>query len=330
VGAGGAVTTGGAGGGGAGGATTTSSTSIPGGQSFSVTFDPVDVAPGEEHTKCIVKRVGNEAPVHVGLVHDVLSAASHHFIVYRTADTVEQPVPFDCKPFADLLHPDKGTPLFITQKHDDVLALPDGVGVTFAAGQMVRLEMHYLDVTAADTKAYATATFSTIPDASFQAEADFLFMGNVDVDLLPHASVTLGPTYAPMPAQLGEAKFFGITGHEHRFGTGVKVATAPGKEGPDTSVYDVPGWQWSEPETVLHDPPFTVPKGGGFRYSCSWNNTGDAEIKFGESANDEMCFFWAYYYPSQGALVCAHTDKLVPGGYDLCCPGNPYCSQILP
>ena len=30
--------------------------------------------------------------------------------------------------------------------------------------------------------------------------------------------------------------------------------------------------------------------------------------KFGESANNEMCFFWAYYYPSKGAYVCVHTD----------------------
>jgi hypothetical protein len=41
-----------------------------------------------------------------------------------------------------------------------------------------------------------------------------------------------------------------------------------------------------------------------------------------------MCFFWAYYYPSQGAFVCAHTDQ-VPGGYDLCCPGNPVCGMLF-
>ena len=29
-----------------------------------------------------------------------------------------------------------------------------------------------------------------------------------------------------------------------------------------------------------------------------------APVRFGESANDEMCFFWAYYYPSHGTHVC--------------------------
>ena len=39
-----------------------------------------------------------------------------------------------------------------------------------------------------------------------------------------------------------------------------------------------------------------IPDGGGFRFTCSWNNTSDTTVRFGESAEDEMCFFWAYYY----------------------------------
>ena len=123
--------------------------------------------------------------------------------------------------------------------------------------------------------------------------------------------------------------FFGMTGHTHRYGTSVTVATTPSKDGADTPVYDVPGWSWSEPATVKFDPPMHVPQGGGFRFACSWNNTGDQEVGFGESAKDEMCFFWSYYYPSRGARVCVHTDAYGPGGYDLCCPGPAVCQQIL-
>jgi hypothetical protein len=39
-----------------------------------------------------------------------------------------------------------------------------------------------------------------------------------------------------------------------------------------------------------------------------------------------MCFFWAYYYPSQGSQICFHTEQL--GGNDLCCPDNPLCEYI--
>jgi hypothetical protein len=328
----------GVGGGGAGGAPVADASSSSAGPSsgssntlgeaFTVTFDKITLMPGEENTKCVVKRVPNDGAIHVGNIHNVLSESSHHLIVYRVKDAAEQTTPFECQPFADLLKPEKGAPLMITQKHDDTLALPKGVSFAFEPGQMVRLEMHYINPTAEPREASASATFYAMPDADVKADADLLFVGNPDINLAPKSKATLGPTFVPVPAQLGDANFFGVTGHTHRFGTKVTVATAAAKGEPDNSVYDVADWQWGEPETVYHDPPFQVPAGGGFQFTCEWNNTSDQKVTFGESANDEMCFFWTYYYPSQGAFVCVHTDQ-VAGGVNLCCPGNPFCSKLF-
>lgn len=309
------------GGGGSGGA-------APGTKSFTVTFDPLTVAPGGENTQCIVKKVGNDELIRVHQIHNVLPAGSHHLIVYRTNDTEEKLTPFNCQPFADTLDPSKGAPVMITQKHDETLTLPDGVAFSMQAGQMVRLEMHYINATPNPLEVSATSTFYTMPEADFKDEAEFLFIGNPDIKIPPHSSFTLGPTFVPLPPELADVKFFGITGHTHQWGKNVTVAAATSKAGPDTSVYEEPNWLWSEPPTVYHDPPFTLPSGGGFRFTCSWDNQSNAEVGFGESANQEMCFFWAYYYPSKGAFVCAHTDQ-IPGGYDICCPGNALCSQLF-
>ena len=67
---------------------------------------------------------------------------------------------------------------------------------------------------------------------------------------------------------------------------------------------------------------FTVPTGGGFDFQCTWTNAGTSarQVQFGESANDEMCFFWSYYYPSRGAKVCFHSEQGPTGPVDLCCP----------
>ena len=216
----------------------------------------------------------------------------------------------------------------ITQKHEETLTLPPGVGFVLEAQQMVRLEMHYLNATGADLQVSATSTLHVMPEAEFTDAADFLFIGNPDIDIPPNSAFTLGPTFFRIQSMLQGSKFFGITGHTHQWGTNVTVATAPAETGPDTPVYEVPGWQWDEPETVYHDPPFTLPDGGGFRFTCDYQNNSSSQVGFGESANAEMCFFWAYYFPSQGAYVCAHTDQ-VPGGYDICCPGNPYCDQLF-
>lgn len=335
---------GGAGGAGATGTTTTGpgttgpATTGPGsgpgggsdttGDSFSVSFGPITVQPGTERTQCVVKRLGNPAALHVGQIHNVLNGPSHHLIVYRTADTEEKLEPFDCQPFTDTLDPSKGSPLMITQKHEETLELPKGVAFTLEPNQMIRLEMHYLNTNPAPIDLTGTSTFIPIPDAEFENEADFLFIGDPDIKIPANSAQTLGPIFINLPSNLDGVNFFGITGHTHQWGTNVKVSTSDSKGGTDTPIYDVENWTWSEPATVYLDPPVKLPDAGGFRFSCSWENKSSNTASFGESANDEMCFFWAYYYPSKGAYVCVHTDQ-VAGGFDLCCPGSPICDQIF-
>jgi len=293
---------------------------------LTMTFGPVDVAPGEERTQCLVKRLGNVGSVHVGSIHNALGAASHHMVVYRVSDTVEQPTPKDCTPFVDTLDPTRGSPLVVTQKKDDVLALPPGVAYTFDPNQMLRLEVHYVNPGAKTVSLTASTTMRTITDAEFKDEAGFLFIGDPDIQLPANGDFTLGPIFFPVSADYAGAKFFAITGHEHQFGTNVTVSTAKDADDPGTPVYDVPGWLWSEPKTVTPDPPFSLPAGGGFKFSCSWRNTSDKARTFGESAEDEMCFFWAYYYPANGSRVCFHTTQY--GAGDVCCPGSAVCPYL--
>ena len=151
--------------------------------SFNVGFGPVDAPPGEEHTKCVVKRLGNSRSMHVGTVHNVLSLGSHHLVVYRVSDTAERTTPFDCKPFTDTFDPTKGSTLMISQKADDALILPDGVAYTLAENQMLRLEMHYINPGASTIAVKATSTFIPVDDAKFKFEADFLFVGTPDVSI---------------------------------------------------------------------------------------------------------------------------------------------------
>jgi hypothetical protein len=293
--------------------------------SFTVTFGPITVQPGVENTQCIVVPLGNPTPIHVGQIHNILGNASHHMIVYKVSDTTAKLTPFKCQPFTDTLDPTKGSVLMVTQKKDDLLSLPSGVGYTLDANQMLRLEMHYINPDSTAQTLQSTSTMIPIPDAQYQNEAGFLFIGDPDITLPPNATTTLGPIFFPVPSQFANAQFFAITGHEHKLGTNVVISTASSKTDPGTQVYNVPNWLWSEPATVTSSPPFSIPAGGGFKFSCTWNNTSQSTVAFGESATNEMCFFWAYYYPSIGSHVCIHTD-IASGGLDFCCPGSQYCS----
>jgi len=320
-----------------GGGSTSSNTDAPasaidaapgGGSKYTVTWGPVTVAAGQEDTQCITTHLDNATAVKIHSFHNVLGSASHHLIVYRVTGATENTTPTPCSPFTDTLDPTKGSPLMITQKKEETLTLPDGVGYSFAANQQVRLEMHFINTTDAAETLTATAEFTTMDEATFHDEAEFLFIGSPDINIPAGQKKSLS-AYFPMPPEYADAKFFAITGHEHKLGTNVTVSTVANASDTGTSVYAPANFMWSEPETITHAPPFSVPAGGGFKFQCDWDNTAPGAIntKFGESANDEMCFFWAYYYPSHGAKVCFHTDQA--GGHDICCPGNALCSAIL-
>jgi hypothetical protein len=298
--------------GGGGGTGGTGGNGVGGGgpESYSITFGPITVPSGTENTQCIIKRLGNPAPLHVGTVHNTLGDASHHMIVYRVTDTAEQTTPFACQPFQDTLK-GNGNPILISQKKDDVLQLPDGVAYTLDANQMIRIEMHYINATNATVTLTSSTTMTAV--TNFKDEASFFLIGDTDINIPSNSDATVGPVFFPMDPAYADANFFALTGHEHKLGTDVQVALAGSATDNGTAVYDVPNWVWSEPATIVHNPPFTIPANGGFRFTCKWHNpntdTSAPPVMFGESANDEMCFFWAYYYPSHGTHVCLHSER---------------------
>lgn len=287
---------------GTGGSGATGGTFVPPAGSYTVKWGPTAV-PGEtESTQCVVKRLGNPAGTFVHEMRNELGATSHHFIVYKVNDTVEQLDPEPCQPFLDVL---EDPPLMITQRASDSLTLPPGVAYQLEQNQMVRLELHYINVSPASQMAEATSTFIPMPADEVTDEADVMFMGDTRINIGAMSMGTLGPTFIQVPQRFHGVNYFAITGHEHQWGTNVYVETAAGPGIPGAPAYDISNFRWDEPETVTSDPPFTIPDGGGFNITCDWNNLSNSAVGFGTSVDDEMCFFWAYYYPSRGSLVCA-------------------------
>jgi len=302
----------------------------PGGETYTIEWGPVEVQPLEEDTRCVTLDLGNEIPVKIDAIHNVLGASSHHFIVYRVTDDPISETPTPCTPFVDTLDPTAGAPLMITQKPEETIQLPAGVAFSLTAHQRVRLEMHFINPTNSVVTATASSELHAMPDADFRQEADFLFIGNPDIQLASSSQVqTLGPTWFPYPSTLAGVNVFAITGHTHKLGVNVEVETAATEADTGSVVYAPTGFNWAEPETVRHDPPFVLPEGGGFRFTCEWLNETGQTVQFGESANDEMCFFWAYYYPSKGSKVCVHSEMYTQDPIDICCPDDAaFCALI--
>jgi hypothetical protein len=292
---------------------------------YDIQFNAVTVAPSEERTQCVVRRLGNDHPIHFNRLTNRMGKGSHHLFVYKTADTEEQPEPFDCDPFVSVLNPDKIALLMVSQTQgEDTLELPSGVGIALEKNQMIRIELHYINATTSNIDVSSTVSFEEMAESDFKDEANLFLFGNNEISLPPGMASTSGPHFIPVPSSLADAKFFGFSGHQHKLGTGVSVATATSDGMEAEVVYDPENFLYSEPPIEYYDPPITIPSGGGFRLACRWNNTSTNTVTIGESANDEMCLFYGYYYPSRGPVTCAHTGITE----DFCCPGHPICSML--
>ncbi|MFO0749354.1 MAG: hypothetical protein U1F43_27360 [Myxococcota bacterium] len=270
--------------------------------------------PTAETTKCVVKRLSNASDIVVTSIHTTLAPGSHHMIVYRSDETSEKATPFDCTPFVETLG-GTAAPLMITQVAEETLTFPPGVGIRLAAGQMVRIEAHYLNYFTEPITAHGDVEFHTDGGAAVTDLADFLFYGTTTFVIAPHSQYTSPWLYLDVP---NGAKVFAITGHTHKYGTNVEARIAAGKDAEGTPLY--PGaapFVWSEAPVVKFDPPVQFDPGTGFKLRCTWDNTSGSYLYFGEATTKEMCFIWAYYYPTSGYRLCA--DGLFAG---LCHPDN--------
>jgi hypothetical protein len=274
---------------------------------YTIHFPPTQIAAGVENTNCVVVRLGNTTPIHVGQIHSQLGPGTVQMILYAVPDTTEQTTPSYCAPLTWVSSPPAGTkPLTIVQNPDETLSYPGGVGVALAANQMIRIELHYANASPTDPiTVQTTSTLTTMPDAAFQSEASFLVVNDPFFSIPPDASFTIGPRFCPFPASLAAAAFFAATSEQHRFGDMTQLWASISPDDPGRTLYT--NTDWTMPPLTALSPVVQATTGAGFKYACFYQNTTSSTVTPNLGAGYELCFFVAYYYPSQGAIICSNT-----------------------
>ncbi|MFT7580853.1 MAG: hypothetical protein ACI9MR_002527 [Myxococcota bacterium] len=295
-------------------------------QTVSTSIGDWTMKPGRETTRCVVKRLDNADPLWVTQVRSSLNRGSHHMIIYKSTETEERREPFQCDPFVETLSGET-FPLMITQVREETLSFPNGIAFKFEPNQMIRLEAHYLNYFEEDITAHGDVFFDAIAAEDVVSEANLLFYGNPDLDIPTGQSFSTPWNYISV---LPGTKVFAITGHTHQWGTNVEISMAMSMDDPGQSIY--PGeedYYWDEPPVTYYEPALEFEEGNGFNYRCSYENESGSAVGFGESANKEMCFLWAYYYPSKGYRICINPGSINDQfGNEICCPGHFLCGII--
>ena len=186
-------------------------------------------------------------------------------------------------------------PLFIAQASNNDLVLPDNIGIHLNPQQMVRLEEHFLNASTQPITGTGTVTLTTIPEDGKATASDMMFWGSTAI-VIPRKSPGQAEMFKKVRAGVS---ILGLTTHQHQFGTLATISQAQSAQGPATELYR--NSNWAEPPLKRYDPPLTFDGSTGLKLHCEYNNTSNNTVTFGESAaTNEMCFFWAYYYPSHG------------------------------
>ena len=184
----------------------------------------------------------------------------------------------------------------IVERPSDALLFPAGVALKLAPNQMLLLELHAINTGTEHVDAAGTFYFDTLPLSTQIVESNMAFWGTLAIAIPAASPGTTGVLFQPGNAG---TKAFALTTHQHRLGTRFRV-WASERDGDTAAPPIAETLDWSNPPLYRLEPEISFNGENGLSFQCDWENPTDQLITFGESALQEMCFLWMYYYPSVG------------------------------
>jgi hypothetical protein len=285
-----------------------------------VSIGPLPVAAGQEIVMCSTVRLPGAEDVDIVRIQSELAPGSHHLVLYRS-DALTETAPRRCTSFDGVLRGE--APIFIAESATSDMTLPSGVAYHFTAGQMFRLEAHYIN--ASPTAIMGMGRFRLVPGEKNNTylPADIMMCGSL-AGLLCEVGGGIDPGEQNYSLPVGfyngrgvnvrggqsynydltQLKVFAFTSHTHHHGSEVKVWKSSSDKPTTDPIYVNTSWDNPPLKTYGLENLLRFGPGEGFAWQCSYDTTAETQkVCWGESANDEMCFIWAYYYPSVGRFI---------------------------
>lgn len=240
------------------------------------------------------------------------NAGTHHMTVSTTALSGYslEPGTRDCADvYADPAFMEAQTTMFGSQgTAEGTIQLPEGVVAMVPAGIQVIHEVHYVNSTDTEVPLYAYVNALTIDESDV---VDTIWGGQVrdETITIPARSTTTEWTRCVMNTDV-EVHF--LASHTHSHGTHFTIAPFDGTTS-GSVLYE--NTDWHDPKITQFDPPIVVPAGQGFEFGCTYDNTTDADIHYGFSADDEMCNMTLVFTPGDPTAACevvATSDGVLP------------------
>lgn len=221
------------------------------------------------------------------------TAVVHHIVVFE-ADKTESPKPHKCKS----IFPIDWKAIYAWAPGAPAYVLPDEAGFPMAEGAPTHLvvQVHYSNLKHEAGHVDATGVDLCTTETPRKYDADILWVGGFDFAAPPHKTSTVectfdwGQNWAKyLPLQVVQA-----WPHMHQLGRKLTTdlvradgVTVPLGHADPFSFFD----QAAYPVDA------TMSNGDKIVTRCTWENTTDQTVIWGEETNQEMCFNLLTYYP---------------------------------
>jgi Copper type II ascorbate-dependent monooxygenase, C-terminal domain len=178
------------------------------------------------------------------------------------------------------------------------LRIPDGLAFRVKAKQRLLIQAHWINTSLKPIDGQAAFNISIKDPSPDRQLAEMFIIYGTQIDVKPHATGQL-VTECTMPRDM---KLFMLAGHEHEWGSHVKIETVHATT--PATVYET-DWQreyQSNPPQKYFDlaAPLTFKQGDTVRVTCDWNNTTDSDLLFPK----EMCVSVAMAFPATTDVQC--------------------------
>ena len=247
--------------------------------------DVYHLEPGQEVYMCY-QFYSPDQDVAITKAETIAEPGIHHLALFQAFGTHEPDEAHECNTPIKI----SWLPVFVTGTGSKDLEMPSGVGMMIKAKTQYILQLHLQNTqeAAIDIRAGVNLTYDHNPTA-LQA-AGIWAAGKQDINIPP---TTTDYQVSESCTANKDRHVFAVFPHMHKLGTKMDVTVTRG--GQTTSYYSVDPWQFGNQPIELMDGPLGPTD--KIEVTCHWNNPTNAAVTYGESSDNEMCYFVTFYYP---------------------------------
>ncbi len=260
------------------------------------------IPPAREREVCEYRQLPNKKPMDVQEFEIRMSPGSHHFVLWAYFGGLgpkDFPAGIKDSPGCTGIGP--GTDYHRANltgmgQPNGKVSFPQGYALRLEPHQSLLLNSHYINSSATEPLT-PQVVFNLVRarKSTVKHHLQTLTLGDYQIPIPAHSTTShTGEWHAPFDLTVEQ-----LSSHQHKRGIGLSANLIVDGEDRGEIFRNLNDWQ--EPtikwfDDRLGQPPIHLKQGDGFRFTCSWQNNDDKDVRFGVTTDDEMCFLTGYYY----------------------------------